>query len=829
MILRPIVLLAFLVCLCAAPGRAEAQNVKRLVVVKIDGLPGYYVDKFVNEKDPETGRSVLPWIEKVFYQNGTRVPNFYTRGMSLSGPSWGQVDTGQHLQIKGNVEFDRYTLHAYDYLNFVPYYVAYGRGKKADMPATEVMDQLQIPLLCDAFPFARRYTAQQLYQRGNDWAVLANGFLGLYPGDPQEFIDEWTVGLNFRQMTINQVEQDVLKRIVTHPHLDYLDYYDTAFDHVSHHNNDTASKLTKLKHLDRLIGRFWNAIAASSRAGETALVLISDHGFNSDPKVYSQGFNLVKLLSSAAGGGHHVVTKRRLMLDYSIKGLYPFVPLIKSNSPDSYYLKGQSDQYPTAMLDFDGNERSSVHLRNSDLNILHILFQQIKEGKLSKDLDAAVRSAVFRVIDRNRGEWSATAVQLGEELQALRRKNEVELQAIAALPVESTDKLKLSRQEREANIRRISLAKISAEDLVDYDKYLSSLKTLLGLKREFFRGRDFRIEDLIAPGAMGESNTLNQLQNYVVGLSNSGLVIGPDDNIDLERSFTRLDYFDLVSSQRVRNNVQAGVGNRPVDFIASRVPISGFDKTDFGGLSNIDDPVWLYGGAEKQALILSKKEPSGLSYRYLPIRGLRHNDDASITYKIAEWSEGFPLRYFEDKALKVPGEKAPWLDQWHTEQDWFRAVHQTIYSNAIIGLNEQVDRHPVGLSSADARDPDAVLVQRFRDRQRRLTEADLLIVASNHWNFDVRGFNPGGNHGSYFRTSTNSTFMISGGNTTGLRRGAVVEEPYDNMSFVPTMLWMMGRVNEANQPTEELRQKGFKPFPGRVIKELIRTDPVLVP
>ena len=108
------------VVFCTLSGSvASAQNVKRVVIVKIDGLPGYYVDRFVKQRDPETGKSVLPWFDEVFYKNGTRVPNFYTRGMSLSGPSWGQLDTGQHLQIKGNVEYDRFTTRAYDYLNFI--------------------------------------------------------------------------------------------------------------------------------------------------------------------------------------------------------------------------------------------------------------------------------------------------------------------------------------------------------------------------------------------------------------------------------------------------------------------------------------------------------------------------------------------------------------------------------------------------------------------------------------------------------------------------------------------------------------------------------------
>ncbi|MFN2456541.1 MAG: hypothetical protein ABR577_20310, partial [Pyrinomonadaceae bacterium] len=92
-------------------------------------------------------------------------------------------------------------------------------------------------------------------------------------------------------------------------------------------------------------------------------------------RIYSQGFNLVQLLGSRAGGGHHIMTKRRLLLDYAIKGIYPLVPLITTTTEESFYLRGQSTDYPTALLDFDGNERAAIHLRNSDLNLLHILLQ----------------------------------------------------------------------------------------------------------------------------------------------------------------------------------------------------------------------------------------------------------------------------------------------------------------------------------------------------------------------------------------------------------------------------------------------------------------------
>ncbi|HEX3102371.1 MAG TPA: hypothetical protein VHQ01_11290, partial [Pyrinomonadaceae bacterium] len=203
-----------IILVAALAAAASAQGVKRVVIIKVDGLPGYMVDRFVKQRDPVTGKSVLPWFDEVFYKNGAHLENFYTRGMSLSGPSWGQLDTGQHLQIKGNVEYDRFTLHTYDYLFIVPYYSLYMLGKKVDMPATEVLDQLKIPLLCDAFPYERRYTTQQLYQRGNNWGNMANGFLRLYPGNPKDFVDEWTIGLDIRNFSVNQTERDIVDMVV---------------------------------------------------------------------------------------------------------------------------------------------------------------------------------------------------------------------------------------------------------------------------------------------------------------------------------------------------------------------------------------------------------------------------------------------------------------------------------------------------------------------------------------------------------------------------------------------------------------------------------------
>ena len=144
-----------------------------------------------------------------------------------------------------------------------------------------------------------------------------------------------------------------------------------------------------------------------------------------------------------------------------------------------------------------------------------------------------------------------------------------------------------------------------------------------------------------------------------------------------------------------------------------------------------------------------------------------------------------------------------------------------MYSDAIIGLNEQMAFHSLPEMNDEGLSPDEQLIMRFRQRQRHLTEADMLILANNHWNFDVRGFNPGGNHGSFFRVSTNSTFMIAGGAKTGIPRGFTIDEPYDSLSFAPTLLRLMGKIDDENRPVPELYEMGYRKFPGRVIREVI--------
>jgi hypothetical protein len=70
----------------------------------------------------------------------------------------------------------------------------------------------------------------------------------------------------------------------------------------------------------------------------------------------------------------------------------------------------------------------------------------------------------------------------------------------------------------------------------------------------------------------------------------------------------------------------------------------------------------------------------------------------------------------------------------------------------------------------------------------------MLIVANCGWNFNVRNPNPGGNHGSFFRISTHSVFMLAG---AGVPAGLRVEQPYDSLNVAPTLLALLGRPVES--------------------------------
>jgi hypothetical protein len=782
------------------------------------------VDRFVQERDPLTGKSRLPWFDYIFYRNGTRITNYYVRGMSLSAPSWSLVDTGQHLHIKGNVEFDRDILHTYDYLNFLPFLVKQATRGNVDMPGTEVLDSIKVPILIDAYDNYQRLPGSQLYGRGARIKTLQLAAQAKFVRrNPVDLATEFVTGLDTRNIVFDQLERELIAGL-SDERMRYFDLLTMDFDHTAHHNNDRESHLATLQEIDALIGRLWTGIQNSSMAGDTTFIVVSDHGFNTDERVISQGFNLVKLLGSQAGGGHHVVTKRRLLMDYSVKAVNPFVPPITSTASESYYLKGQSEAYPTALLDFDGNERAGLHLRYTNLNVIHILFQQLQRKDLPAQLRSAATEAFFSAIDQDRGYWQNDLDQFEQELTAVGQSaSTLEEQCVSQPKKFTPAEVEMGRDD---NARRVCIrAKQAAEFKERYGAYIGIMRNLLALRRDSFNPQKLKVEELIPRDSMGRRNSIHNLQNYVVGLGKNGLVLKADGALDIDRSFVRINYFDLLRKQTVRNNVQPEVSTQPIDFIATRIPRETIAPALSDDLKPDDDVVWLYSSADRQALVIPRGESSGgtLQLRYLPVANLTQDGTGKITFDRSDWKPGFPLKMLEDPRLEVGNAVRPeWLSQWHTDLEWLHALHKTQYSNGLIGLHEQFTLFPAPGTDVAATDlsPEERLLNEFHRRQRRLVESELMVFANNHWNFDVRGFNPGGNHGSLFRISTHSTLLFAGGDRTGIPRALGVSEPYDSLSVVPTILALTGNLESDNRPVEALARRGFKKFPGRVITEV---------
>jgi hypothetical protein len=257
-LVAPIVFVVF------APVDAAAVA-ERIVVIKADGLPFEVVDRLVREKAPYTGKSLLPWIDHVFYKNGARLSNFYSRGLSLSAPSWAILDTGQHSLIKGNLEFDRLTLDSYDYLNIFSFVLKNSAGHTTDTAAARLLDEYGVPLVSDAYPASERHLSAQIIARGLKSVSLVGGLRRLLTlQTPKEWVDEWTIGLDAEALLFEVLEREFLTKL-RNPQIRYLDFLVPFFDHAAHTSREPEAQLHALQKIDAVVKRIWTAIQESGR------------------------------------------------------------------------------------------------------------------------------------------------------------------------------------------------------------------------------------------------------------------------------------------------------------------------------------------------------------------------------------------------------------------------------------------------------------------------------------------------------------------------------------------------------------------------------------
>jgi len=207
------------------------------------------------------------------------------------------------------------------------------------------------------------------------------------------------------------------------------------------------------------------------------------------------------------------------------------------------------------------------------------------------------------------------------------------------------------------------------------------------------------------------------------------------------------------------------------------------------GSSPLSQAIWLYGDDEHQLVELVRHDGGETHIRVIPVARLRQSKEGRISWTDQAWGSGFPLRLFEDPNLAVPDAsgRAAWLSAWHSEREWFQTIHRCRYSNGVIGVTEHLLPPSQALPANAGMNP---LLQKFELRRRQLVQADFHIFATDHWNFNVRNFNPGGNHGSFLRISTHSVWMMAG---PSVPRGRHIREPYDSLNFASTLLACAGK------------------------------------
>lgn len=747
----------------------------RIVIIKVDGLNADLLYRTMAETDPGTGRSRLPWMEHIFRENGTVFENFYTRGISLSAPSWSMLDTGHHTVIRGNAEFDRYTGEVYDYLNFFPFYVGYARQQQVDMPGVEVLDSAGIPLIIDAYPYPEVYQSFQLFQRGVNFTTLSNVLKRRFSSQVLLSAVENADTPSLSELWQHETEAEIDTGLKGETYR-YLDLYTGDVDHEGHATSRPETLLAVLKNLDTVVGRIWNGIEASSQAKDTTIAIVSDHGMNNVPTIISQTFSLPDLFNSPEGGAHHVMTNRHQLERFKLMGLDPMVHRVITPSTASFYLAGQASDYPTAWMDLDGNERASVHLRNSDLNKIHILLQQLSKNDLLAAVRRAARRDLVATIDRHRTEWASSLDQLGDELGALDADIQKRKETVSQLPKKWTPEGKRLGQDKAGRRLIEQLADWEREE-IGYRFYISHMRALLALKIDQDRPFRGRISDLIPTMSLGENNSVGELQNYIAGPMPGGLAVDSQGNLDEMKSFRHVDYFAVLSLQTVRNNPQPELSPHPVDFMVKRLPSSVFKEAE--------NSYWIYKSEAAQLVVLQRAD-GALSLR--PVSYLKQDGDGKITWTAAEWRAGLPLELFEDLKLSLPADadRGDWLSGWHSEREWFEAIHACRYSNGVIGITEQFSPVAPNVPGVAGESP---LRIRYEKRRRELVEPDFQVFATDHWNFNVRDVNPGGNHGSFLRISTHSVWMMSG---AGVATRSVTT-PYDSLNFASTLLHLEGK------------------------------------
>lgn len=835
----------------------------RLILIKVDGLPPAlvaaaafpdrpdlvgrlpYAHQFRRAVDlyrQQTGRQlIMPNVRKYFFTEGVVCDNMFAQTLTLSAASWSVIDTGQPSVVKKHGTFSRDTCYLRSHLDgFRDTWDALRhRGEKTS--AVWNLDQVGVSLMLDAYDLQRTWTSPQIYSRianseqlflmGRKW--LTNDQRGI-KDIASSHLSRLVTGLDYiefnQQVAAEMAAKKILERDLTgHERYDYVSPYFTLMDHQQHIDPHPDNLIHWLVKLDALVGEIFAAVERSQRRDETVVALASDHGSDIKPGQTAISFPITRVFRSPLLGGHTVTT---LLVEQAWRALSTPIPGIDFprvyESEASPYGKAKNprfgeDDYVTSFIDNFGNARAEVHLRNNDLNRLHLILLELQKQPASAPRFARLRELFRQTLEQTR-QWLEPDLALFEDYHA-------GAQDLAGRLAGKAD-----------NYSQDVAWRLRTEVERDAPQ-LQTLRRLLSIRFEPGQGgvffdevfsKPFRISDYIPKKYLGRANTLYQLSHYTIGLDEN--LDWVETTVDPQGRPVSMNYFEIISNFEAANAPANGLRN-PFDIIVAKAPVASTEPPLrqlrlLAEDQHLSQAVWVKSSARDhprkggEALILQATDGR---IAYVPVKNLQQQADGRITFSLADDLD--PLALLRGPGFVPGADVSPleWMRAFHPVDEWLRATYQTEYGVTVNTLLDVMDDPTPEF--VDAPDFQKYLIycsseqmkQRYlRGLKRKYAnqQPDFIVWANDLWNFNSKAITSGGSHASLVPIVARTTFMVWGGDHTGIARGRTIDDVVTTLDIAPTLFRAVGMLDDRNQVIRDpasIPERPFHRFPGRVI------------
>ncbi len=828
----------------------------RLIQIKIDGLSPLILDALLDPDNPEklarlpdpegfrraiqlyrleTGQAdLLPNFRRYFYEQGARADNMFSATSTLSTIAWAVIETGQPSIVKRHMSFNRNNGYLRSHLDGLRDTLEVIARHSRKTSALWELDQVGVSLLSDAFNPLRRYETPQIYYRlpPRDYLV---GWAQTYFTDGKK--NPWEIlrghlkrrveGMDYPEFSQEFLADHLAEKILEPDftggeRFDYLTVFFTM-DHQQHVDPTPENLVHRLVSLDHRLGRIFRGVERSQRRDQTLVALVSDHGAEYQPGAVNLAFPITRAFRTRYFGGHTVATAMVEDVAHALTAPIPGVDFPRVyESPFSPYGKaadaGGKGNYVTAFIDNFGNARAEVHLRNNDLNRLHLLLLA-RQRKLDENQRSRWR-------ERLRSALQDACPWLMPEVENYRAYHQAARAWVPELKkrIDTYWRDIATRLEQEAGRDAQQLHALG--QLEDLCRASDPVAWLLE--------HNPAVEDLIPKKYLGPRNSLYQLTHYTIGLDAD--LNWVETTVDARGRPVPMNYISLLSDFEVPNPPLSQEAN-PVDLMASSLPTAPLRAAlvERGWLEpgrELSEVVWIVSTAHHnpgrggQALLL--ETPDG-QLRYLPIGSLEQADDGQ--FLLRPRNDLDPLGLLYDAEFRSPSREPAvlWLERFHSRDEWLRATSRTHYSIAplivadIAGLHvQQFLENPAFQQTLTGFPSEEMKQQYLRGVAWKYSsqQPDLLLWSSYLWNFSSKSHTSGGSHGGLTPPVTRTSFLLWGGRDFHLPAGGVGQEPTTTLDIAPTLAQLLRMLDASGRVILQagaVRERPFLPFAGQAL------------